>query len=79
MDGVDGLDGEVFGRYRLLEVLRSGSTGTVYKAHDTMMSRDVAIKVLLPELVAEPGYAGAVPAGGLHRGPAQRPEHHPDL
>ena len=57
MDGVDGSEGETFGRYQLLEVLRSGSTGTVYKAHDTMMSRDVAIKVLLPELVAEPGYA----------------------
>jgi len=52
---VDGVDGEVFGRYRLLAVLRSGSTGTVYMAHDTMMSRDVAIKVLLPELAAEPG------------------------
>ena len=52
---MDGVDGEVFGRYRLLAVLRSGSTGTVYMAHDTMMSRDVAIKVLLPELAAEPG------------------------
>jgi serine/threonine-protein kinase len=52
---VDGVDGEVFGRYRLLGVLRSGSTGTVYRAHDTMMSRDVAIKVLSPELAAEPG------------------------
>jgi serine/threonine-protein kinase len=53
---VEGSQGETFGRYRLLEVLRSGSTGTVYKAHDTMMSRDVAVKILLPELVAEPGY-----------------------
>jgi len=52
---VDGVDGEVFGRYRLLGVLRSGSTGTVYWAHDTMMNRDVAIKVLSPELAAEPG------------------------
>jgi serine/threonine protein kinase, bacterial len=52
---VDGVDGEVFGRYRLLEVLRSGSTGTVYRAHDTMMSREVAVKVLSPELAAEPG------------------------
>ena len=52
---MDGVDGEVFGRYRLLGVLRSGSTGTVYGAHDTMMSRDVAIKVLSPELAAEPG------------------------
>ncbi|ORV46278.1 hypothetical protein AWC00_04990 [Mycobacterium conspicuum] len=54
--GVEGSEGETFGRYRLLKVLRSGSTGTVYQAHDTMMSRDVAVKVLLPELVAEPGY-----------------------
>ena len=52
---MDEVDGEVFGRYRLLGVLRSGSTGTVYRAHDTMMSRDVAIKVLSPELAAEPG------------------------
>ena len=52
---MDGVDGEVFGRYRLLGVLRSGSTGTVYRAYDTMMSRDVAIKVLSPELAAEPG------------------------
>ena len=55
MDGVDEVDGEVFGRYRLLGVLRSGSTGTVYRAHDTMMSRDVDIKVLTPELAAELG------------------------
>ena len=52
---MDGPDGEVFGRYRLLGVLRSGSTGTVYRAHDTMMSREVAIKLLSPEFAAEPG------------------------
>jgi|HubBroStandDraft_3_1064219.scaffolds.fasta_scaffold00079_9 serine/threonine protein kinase len=30
--------------------------GKVYKAHDAMMDRDVAIKVLPPELATEPGY-----------------------
>jgi serine/threonine protein kinase, bacterial len=53
---VDGVEGEVFGRYQLLEVLRSGSTGTVYRAQDPMMSREVAIKVLSEELAAEPGH-----------------------
>ena len=31
--------------------------GTVYKAHDSKMRRDVAIKVLPPELAKEPGGA----------------------
>ncbi len=53
---MDGVEGEVFGRYRLLEVLRSGSTGRVYRAQDTMMRREVAIKVLSPEFATEPGY-----------------------
>lgn len=46
----------MFGRYRLLEVLRWGGIGTVYRAYDTMMSREVAIKVIPPELATEPSY-----------------------
>lgn len=45
-----------FGRYRLLSVIGEGGMGKVYKAYDTMMDRDVAIKVLIPELATEPGY-----------------------
>jgi serine/threonine-protein kinase len=41
-------------RFRLREKLAEGGMGAVYRAEDQMMLRDVAVKVLLPQLLDDP-------------------------
>ncbi|HEY2948353.1 MAG TPA: protein kinase [Micromonosporaceae bacterium] len=45
------------GRYRLDERIASGGMGDVWRGTDEVLGRTVAIKILLPALVEQPGFA----------------------
>ena len=47
----------VGGRYRIVSRIGVGGMGAVYRAEHTMMRRDLAIKVLLPELGGKEEFA----------------------
>ncbi|MBZ5547095.1 MAG: protein kinase [Acidobacteriia bacterium] len=50
--------GRVVGNYRLVERLGEGAMGAVYKGVDLMVEREVAIKMLRPEIARQPDIVG---------------------
>src|SRR6516165_1924416 len=47
--------GTRLGAYEVIAALGAGGMGEVYRARDTRLRRDVALKVLPPEVTREPG------------------------
>jgi serine/threonine protein kinase len=51
----ESLIGCQYGTYRILSLLGAGGMGEVYRAHDSKLDRDVAIKMLPVEFARDPG------------------------
>ncbi len=46
--------GQMLGKYKVTSHIANGAMGMVYRARDTKLNRDVALKVLFPHLTGDP-------------------------
>ena len=70
--------GTRIGVYEILSLIGSGGMGEVYRARDSKLGRDVAIKVLPAAFTAEPERLVRFEREA-HPGRAESPAHRPDL
>ena len=67
--------GTRLGPYEILALLGAGGMGEVYRARDTRLNRDVAVKVLPALFADDPGAPRAIRPGGTNPRLAQPPTH----
>ena len=48
------LEARRIGKYEIIRLLGKGAMGAVYHAHDPLLERDVALKVMLPQIADDP-------------------------
>jgi serine/threonine protein kinase len=53
MMGIQNLRGQTLGQYELRELLGIGGMGAVYRGYQANLKREVAVKVLTPELARQ--------------------------
>ena len=61
------------GRYRLLDRVAVGAMGEVWRAHDDRLDRDVAVKLLRPELADDPGFVERFRVEARHAASVRHP------
>ena len=63
------------GRYRLLEIIGQGGMAVVHLAHDELLDRDVAVKVLRPGFAEDPEFVARFRREARHAASL----HHPNI
>jgi serine/threonine-protein kinase len=53
---MENLSGQVIKGYELREQIGAGGFGAVYRAHQPIVGREVAIKVILPQFANQPDF-----------------------
>ena len=73
------LIGKTLGHYKIVAAIGAGGMGEVYRATDTKLGRDMALKLFPQRVVQRSRSAGAISARSARGGGAESSEHRDDF